>query len=234
MSHLTDEQITEAYYDGLDESAGAHIRDCEECRSAFERLSNLLEGAREYPVPERGLGYGGEVWTRLLPRLPAAAPQKAGQRWWVLAPAFAALLVVAFLAGRFSQPRPPVVAGIPDQARARVLRLSIGDHLERSGMVLSEVANSDGRSAELDDERARARDLLEQNRLLRQVVLHNGDHLRAALLDELERVLLDIANGPSKLSPQDLEVLQHRIQADGLLFRVRVLGTNTTQEGQKL
>ena len=43
MSHLTDEQITEAYYDGLDESAGAHIRDCDECRSAFERLSNLLE-----------------------------------------------------------------------------------------------------------------------------------------------------------------------------------------------
>jgi hypothetical protein len=55
-----------------------------------------------------------------------------------------------------------------------------------------------------------------------------------ALLDELERVLLDVANGPSTLSPGDLEALRQRLDRSGLLFKVRVVSSNVLEKGQKL
>ena len=45
----------------------------------------------------------------------------------------------------------------------------------------------------------------------------------ASVLEELEMVLLEIANGPAKLSADEFAALRQRIGADGLLFKVKVL-----------
>jgi hypothetical protein len=45
------------------------------------------------------------------------------------------------------------------------------------------------------------------------------------LLDDLGRVLAEIANGPSDLSPGDLQQIRRRIESDDLLFKVRVVGS---------
>ena len=110
----------------------------------------------------------------------------------------------------------------------------IGDHLDRSQILLTELVNASPGSIDLRDERDRARDLLNENRLLRQTAARTGDPSHAALLDELERVLLDIANtGPSS-SPADLEALQRRIGSEGLLFKVRIVDANIREKGQKI
>jgi hypothetical protein len=54
------------------------------------------------------------------------------------------------------------------------------------------------------------------------------------LLDDLERVLLAIANGPASEGSGDLDALKARIQGNDLLFKVRVMSANTRQEGRKL
>ncbi len=69
---------------------------------------------------------------------------------------------------------------------------------------------------------------------LRQTAARAGDASQAALLDELERVLLDIANSPSNISSGDLETLQRRIESEGLLFKVRITSTDVREKGQKL
>jgi len=45
----------------------------------------------------------------------------------------------------------------------------------------------------------------------------------ASTLDELERVLLDIANSPDEVTPAQFESLQKRIESKGILFKVRVV-----------
>jgi hypothetical protein len=72
------------------------------------------------------------------------------------------------------------------------------------------------------------------NRLLRQTAARLGDYADAALLDELERVLLDVANSPLHSSPAEVERVQQRIEQQGLLFRVRVTSTASRERGQKL
>jgi len=233
MNHLSEEEITLAYYDELDSKLRAHLDDCPECRASFDRLRGLLDGLRDIPVPERGESYGGEVWTRLLPSLPAEKPRRVWLRWWTVGPAMATIIVGAFLAGMLVQKsRGP--AGFSAKARERVLLIAMGDHLDRSQMVLAELVNATPGTVDLGDERLRARDLVAENRLLRQTATRTGDLSDAALLDELERTLLDIANGPANPSPADLEMLQQRIESEGLLFKVRIIGTNVRQKGQQL
>jgi hypothetical protein len=50
------------------------------------------------------------------------------------------------------------------------------------------------------------------------------------VLDDLDRVLLDIAHGPDQLSPRDLDRLQQRLDGQGILFKIRVLSSNMQKQ----
>jgi hypothetical protein len=75
--------------------------------------------------------------------------------------------------------------------------------------------------------RDRAQDLVFENRLYSQTARQAGNTEFTGLLEELDRVLTDIANGPSDLSTTELERVR------GLIFKIRVVGTNLQQEGSK-
>ena len=68
-----------------------------------------------------------------------------------------------------------------------------------------------------------AADLISANRLYRDASAAAGDETVAAVLDELERNLLELVHGPATLTPHDLEQVRLRLDAAALLFRVRVL-----------
>jgi hypothetical protein len=232
MKHLNEEQLTMAYYGDLDEELRRHLEQCADCQAAFEKTKGVLDSLPDYPVPERGDSYGAEVWARLLPQLPVRKARRVWLNWWTMAPAVATLAVVAFFAGMLTQRhRQPETAGIPPAARERVLLMAMSDHLDRSQILLSELVH--GSPGEVG-ERQRARDLLDENRLLRATAMSAGDTSHAALLDELERVLLDVANSPASLSPGELDLMRNRIEGEGLLFKVRIMSTNVRREGQKL
>jgi hypothetical protein len=232
MKHLSEEELVEAYYGGLPEDDARHLAECEECRTFFERQSEVLDALREYPVPERGPGYGGEVWARVLPHL-TQKPRQAWWRVWMLVPAVAALLVLAFVAGRWTE-RNTAVAGIPEKARERVLLLSLSEHLERSQIVLAELANGNPGSSDLLEERERARELIGANRLLRQTAQRLGDNQDVAVLEDLEHVLLEVANAPETPTSQDAERVQRSIAENELLFKVRIASTDARERGLRL
>src|SRR5206468_11696589 len=96
MKHLNEEQLTMAYYGDAEDDLRAHLGDCPECRAAFARLERLLNEVRDYPVPERGEAWESELWARLAPQLSPRKPRREWLRWWMLAPAMAPLVVVAF------------------------------------------------------------------------------------------------------------------------------------------
>lgn len=227
--HLTDEQMTEAYYGEFD--ASAHLAVCAECRNTFDRLREVLDSLLQFRVPAEPVDHASEVWTALLPKLPDISP-KWWLRWWVLTPALAALLTIAFVAGRFTE-RGGKVDGISDHVRERVLLLSLSDHLEQSQIVLANVANASPETQDFSNERDRAHELLGANRLLRQTAVRLGDSADAVLLDELERVLLDVANSPDQPSKADFERAQQQIE-QGLLFKVRVASVSSRERGRKL
>jgi hypothetical protein len=234
MNHMSEEELI-AYRDGESrgrKSISAHLNDCADCRREMDRIDAVFAALDAMPIPDPGENYGTRVWQQISPRLPERrAP------WWqgflqprrlVIAGAMAALVLFAFYAGRVTKitpPGPPVADS--GKVRERVLVVAVGDHLGRSEMILMELANAapeKGRKLmNISTEQKRAEDLLEENRLYRQTALRNGDSLMAGTLDELERVLIDIANGPDEVTPAQFEAMQKRIADKGILLKVRVV-----------
>jgi hypothetical protein len=154
----------------------------------------------------------------------------------MLAPVLGGLLALAFVAGMYTQHRVSNGAkSFSSNGRERILLMALGDHLDRSQIVLAELVNApQGKTADISSERQLADDLLGENRLLRQTSLRRGDTGNAAVLDELERMLADIAHSPDEVSAGELDDLRQRIEAQNLLFKVRVVSTNAHEKGMKL
>ena len=99
-------------------------------------------------------------------------------------------------------------------------------------MLLVEIMNSSEKDPiDLSGEQVHARDLLDANRLYRVSAQRSGEPAVAHLLDELERVLAEIADGPSELSPNELKKVRSRIQSQDLLFKIHVIGSKVTKPG---
>jgi hypothetical protein len=236
MSHLTEEQLVLHYYREEDETLETerHLEDCEECRALYVRLQHALNLVDSIPIPERDATYGAQVWRRIEGKLPA-------RHWWRIPPlrwvfagaAVAAMLVIAFLAGRSYPNRPaapPQMAG-DAQAREQVLLVAVGDYLDRSQMVLVELVNASSNGPlDISPEQERAQELISETRLYRQTATTTGNTSVTGILDELEHVLLDIAHGPSRLSPAELENLRARLEAEGILFKIRVVNSNVRSQ----
>jgi len=69
-----------------------------------------------------------------------------------------------------------------------------------------------------------------ENRLYRQTAAHNGDTAVTGVLEELERMLVDLAHSPSRMSPEELEKWRQRFDSEGVLFQIRVLQTNVKKQ----
>ncbi len=238
MNHPTEQQLILHYYGEGSPGLDQHFSECEVCRGEYRKLQRVLNTVESLPVPERAAEYGSDVWNQLRPRI--GAPAQQGWRAWFewrrvgVAAAMTGLLVLAFIAGRYGHApeSKPAVASAP--VRARILMVAVGDHLERSQMVLAELSNlGPGRKGRVDisyEQRA-AEDLVDSSRLYRMSANRTGDTATAAVLDELERVLLEVAHGPSEVSESQLEDLQKRISDAGILFKVRVYASQIGRRG---
>ena len=232
--HLTEEDLILHYY-GEDEHeprVERHLMTCDVCRDELARLQHVLSMVTGQEVPDLPPSFERTVWARLEPQL-----AQHRRRWfdglfhasprWVLVGGVAVLVLAAFVAGRFSSVSAPpaaTVANAPTDINNRVLVVAVVDHLDQSQMVLIELMNADATDAtDLVSERERARELVAANRLYRQSAAQNGDQATSDVLDDLERVLLELANGPADSSVIDLDALRARIASRGLLFRVRVV-----------
>lgn len=237
MEHAKEEELI-AFHDGDQtnrERVQQHLRSCAKCRAALEKIEAVFAAMDAMPVPDPGENYGQRVWAQISSRLPERQP-----RWWesffaprrlVAVGAIATITVAAFLAGLYwHRPGPAEGAGNIDtaQVRERILVVAVGDHLSKSEMFLVELSNAQpnsnaGKLVNISAQQKRAENLLDENRLYRQTALQEGDQVMASTLDELERVLLDIANSPQEVSPARFESMQQRLASRGILFKVRVI-----------
>jgi hypothetical protein len=232
MKHLSEEDLVLLYYDepGVAEgskTALVHLAECTDCRAAAETLAQTLDACNEWSPPEADAELGRSVWARLAPQLdrqPVTALPGSRRRFWLMAAAVAALVVAAFFAGRSSsRPAPAITAGLSEPARERILSIALADHLDRAQLLLTEVANmNDTDSTEFGASRARAKDLVNEGRLLRQVMAPGNE----PLLDEVGRFVLEVANAPDSVDAQEIQGLKQRIDAESLLFKVRIIEAN--------
>jgi hypothetical protein len=231
--HLTEQELVLHFY-GEARNAERHLAECAACTAEFAQIRAILS-AIDYPVPERAADYEAQLWSTLKPRLDVTASPRPSlwhslfqPRRWAIAGALAVLVLAAFLAGRYL-PRHdaggPLAGKQPTASSGdRVLMVAVGDHLDRTEMILVELANTPAEGkVDISAERELAQNLVNENRLYRQTAQRDKDTEIANVLDQVERVLIDIAHHPDSVSGKELEQLQQRIASQGVLFKVRVI-----------
>jgi len=257
--HPSEEDLVLHFYGetGPDEERRVddHLTACSMCRQSWSELGETLKLVDAATVPEPGEGFERVMWARVQQALPE--PQTARSSVWRWVPVFgmAAALAVAVGIGyawrssHESTAKPSssasaapaaggasvVRASLTDmqKTRERVLLTALNDHFQQTEVLLTELMNSpdDGR-ADIDFERETAGDLLASGRLYRVTAQQSGDLQLARMLDDLESVLVEVANSPEHVSKKDFQSLRTRIDDQNLLFKVRAV-SNQIHERQK-
>jgi hypothetical protein len=235
MNHLSQEELIELYYSSHGSETTRHLDACPECARAYEALESDLADLQLADPPPRDAKYGSQVWQAISGSLPAyARPHESGSRqvpWlvWCSAATCVVLVVAAFYAGRFwehrrPQTQPIVMQNSAPPAPPRVVFVLLSDHLDRSERFLVELKHASASDVELATPlRDEARNLLVANRSCRQQAQQTGDPAFTRALDHLNQLLSELANEPGGLNAAAITRLKDEMNAEGLLFEVRVL-----------
>jgi len=245
--HISDEDLLLDYYgEATPEQHAemrAHVETCVECQALDRELRAVLALVDSEPVPDAPPGFEREMWARLEPLVSGfsrtnevrlkADTTRADTTWsfelprWALAASVAALAVGSFALGRvWDTPTTPARVSTADarELGERMLRSEVEEHLERSQRVFVELVNADDSAPVLlASDRERAADLVAAGRLYRRSAEEMGDADTRDLLEDVERVLVEIANGPEVESSNDLSEVRARITDQDLIFRLRVM-----------
>jgi hypothetical protein len=230
MNHISEEELILLHYEESDaaEMAREHLRGCAECTAAAEALERTFALCDAVVVPEPAEGLESRVWRGIEAEIWPARQGWSGWKWLAV-PATAVAAAVMVLVAVRPAARPKA---LPDAARHRILAISLADHLDRSQMLLIELSNTEGTdAAELEMLQTRARDLLDEGRLLRQWIPAGEAPTTLALVEQVERVLAETANTQGR--PEELRALREQIGDDSLVFKVRIVEANLRTEGQK-
>lgn len=236
MKHWTEEELVERYYAGGSGPADAHLDECGECAGRLRAIESELSAVQPADVPERGEHYGEQMWARVEAALP---PRKRAERhrlgiWRALgyAASCAVLLAGSFYGGRLyesRQHRGTSATASHVQAPAapqppKMVVVVLGDHLDRSERLLVELKHADAENPELVTPlRDEARNLIAANREFRDDAQREGDAALVEALGHLDKLLTEVANRPGGLDAAALTKIRDEMNADGLLFEVRVL-----------
>jgi hypothetical protein len=246
VRHLSDEDLLLDYYGEAEDARPdirQHLASCAECRALDRELRGVLALVDNEPLPDAPVGFEREMWARLEPHIARSAFRQSGEVrlepdttyrafWrfefprWALAASAAALAVASFWLGRVWDPAPAPVASVNggQAVGERMLRNEVEEHLERTQRVLLELANADDSApVALAGNREHAADLVAAGRLYRRSVEDIGDAETRDLLEAVERVLVEIANGPEIESSNDLSEVRARISDLDLIFRLRLM-----------
>lgn len=237
MTHIHEDELVLHYYGEMDDAVEAqlatHLATCAACAEQYRRLQRVLAAVDAGAPADAPENFERIVWARLEPNLVRDANR------WNLAPLALAAAVLVLVAGSFFAGRllprgadTGPAAASAEKVRERILLVNLGDHLDRTQMVLVDVVSADEGSVDMSAERERAGQLVAANRLYRQTAARSGEPGIVELLEELERVLVEVAASPDRMDATDFDMMRRRIESKGLLFKVRVVSSEV-RERQK-
>jgi hypothetical protein len=239
-SHPTEDELVLLFYGDAtpddERRLSAHVETCADCQPVWQEIRSSLAAVDAAGIPEPPADFERVMWAKVQREIGDIQP---ATRWWAprfwLPAASLAAVVIAVVIGTQMMPGTDVPTPGSNETSAstqpeRALLVAMDEHLERSELLLVELMNAD----QPGFEPAAADDLLLSSRLYRQTATHTGHTELAAMLEDLERVLVEIARGPRELKQNDLDALRTRITDDDLLFKVRVVTDEVRKRQQAI
>ena len=137
---------------------------------------------------------------------------------------------------RVREPKPgeqfakiPEPSRIPEPVRPADTQTMTALHFEKAETMLRAFRNlqldDPNAATEVDYERKRAKQLVYQNMMLRREADASGDVQIASLLENLEPILLDIANLPARPDDDAVRVIRERVERKNIVALLQINST---------
>jgi hypothetical protein len=240
MKPIDDEKLLMIYFDEADKAdIEEGLKSPEMCRQLdqLEADMNTIDNAQNtgHTLSD---DYGQQLWNQIADRLPEAEPAtgQGANFWqrltsWLMQPQYSlasvatvmSLVMVAFWAGRQQTNNT-----LDDNLQQQLLAQNIQLHLTQSEIFLTQVSNGNGVSgAQLTAQR-----LLTSNRIFKQALAGQQGQVTQQLLQELEPVLLEYANGAPADTQQPRANWVSEQNNRGLMFRIKTMKQQLTKRDE--
>ncbi len=229
-----------------------HMDSCTGCASAFLEMQQTLDVTAQVPEPELSADYWSSYYDRLEARLESAKPVTApfahmGVLWTQLrsrlSPYFSprpaymqwsaalALVLLGVFIGRQWQTAPVSVPLAPAQVDPLLQPAQLSEkthqYLDRSkvlllGLVNFDIDEDDPAFINLEHKQVMANELIQEAALLKNELSENREQQLSALVEELELILLQIANLELQQDVPSIELIQRGVDRGALLLKINL------------
>ena len=218
-----------------------HLAICVDCRAQAEQMRDVVSVMGIAQQPEMPEHFWEGYWDRVRERMAGQTPPQPA--WWeqirtfmsqhrfflIRLTAATALLTIGVLAGVLMRSRDlskPVLGHRPEiVAPLRESNVQTQRLLDQSKLLLLGFANEDFSQAQVADfapQRDISLQLLRQAHNLRPALRAAGNPQLEQLVDELELVLMQIANLERQEDLRGVELIRDGIDHGGLLFKINI------------
>lgn len=237
--HPTEDELVLLFYGDTnaddERRLSAHVETCVDCQPVWRDIRASLAAVDAAGIPEPPADFERVMWAKVQREIGDIKPatQWWAPRFWLPAASLAAVVLAVVIGTQMMPGTDDAAPGTNETSAStqpeRALLVAMDEHLERSELLLVELMNADE-----GVEPAAADDLLLSSRLYRQTAAHTGHVELASMLEDLERVLVEIARGPKEMKKDDLDALRTRITDEDLLFKVRVVTDEVRKRQQAI
>lgn len=245
LCHAFHTQKLQLYYGELSPDSARRLREhleaCSDCRHEWHLLQQDMKLLNERFRPDPGKAFWAGYWDTLAERMNRESQERLTEkkRFSRSFPAFPAvilrpaaaisLLVIGILIGRHLLPEPvsrnaaPAAAGSlisGNDARRRTVALLNQSKVMLLGFANFDVDDEDISSLDVPLQRQKSAAMLKQASSLRQQLDSSTDGRLERLLDDLEFILLQIANLEEKDGKAAVEVIRSSVDERSILFKI--------------
>jgi hypothetical protein len=247
MKPTDDEKILQVYFGEAEQKDLDHCLQSQELCQQLDQLEadmKIIENApNSLELPE---DYGQQLWHKIADRLGEPTTRAKTSNSWLnhlkqmfLVPQYSlasfvavlGLVMLAFYAGR-QQSNEVMGSDIQEQLLAQNIQL----HLTQSEIFLTQVSNGNGRY----NSQATAQRLLSSNRIFKQALTNHQGQFTSQILQDLEPILLEYANGSPVNTPNQTHGQQPQANwvndsksidlPNNLLFQIKAMKQQLAQK----
>lgn len=219
-----------------------HLESCSKCRTEFQKnnlmLANILPGQSVEPSPDFWENYTANLHQRMLSEgvlTEGKSRTLAGwftafsvPRWALQAAAALSLVIIGIFIGRMFFPGtiPAPQNGQESNNFASLLQRT-GDFIDRSRVILLAIENVDletqsVQAINLPYQRKISKDLVKSATALKRELSQSRQRRLEELIDELEVILLQIANMDPGSEMETLRLVKGGQYVRGMLYKIRI------------
>lgn len=236
-----EEWMTDALFDELDVSKQSkldeHLAECRDCVAVYKSLKGTLVHMGQYTRPEPDDEYFKAYWNKLESKLDTPVRQSIWHRLFEslftfpapkLAFGAACILFIGIFMGRTFFREPAVIPFVEHYNAPSVQLIhETGQYLERSKLILLGFVNTDSEDAELlsydlSRQKRISGQLVSQSAFLKTALLDSKQHLLHELVEELELILMQIANLETESDMDGVELIRFGAEKNAILFKINL------------